>query len=258
METISLWNKPNSTVMEYYPANKKTHDTAIVIYPGGGYTNRAAHEGQGYAAFFNEQGYDAFVVEYRVSPNRFPLPLLDARRAVRYVRANAGKYGVNPNKIVVMGSSAGGHLAAMTSTYRKPVEGEGCDETDSFDCTPNACVLCYPVIHISNLAVTHIGSCVNLLGTDNLAVAQDVDPCLMADAKTPPTFIWHTSDDNCVNIINSLRYGEALKKQNLPFELHVFPNGRHGLGLSTGASPEEKHVAEWSRLLLRWLSYLGF
>ena len=116
-----------------------------MILPGGGYINRAAHEGESYAYFLNEVGMDAFVLQYRVSPYRFPIELLDARRSIRYIRANAEKFGINPSKIGIMGSSAGGHLAEITSLYSGKIDGEGYDELDEVSYKPNAQILCYPV-----------------------------------------------------------------------------------------------------------------
>ena len=115
-------------MLTYYPSENKKGNGTVIICPGGGYCKRAPHEGEGYAKYLNSIGLDAFVVDYRVDPNRFPYPLLDARRSVRYVRKNAEKFGIDPNKIAIMGSSAGGHLAALTSTYRGQIEGEGVDE----------------------------------------------------------------------------------------------------------------------------------
>ena len=126
MKDVRLWEdvipgfieEATVPMIHYYPADKKCGKGCVVIFPGGGYSGRAAHEGQGYAEFFAKNGIDSFVVDYRVKPTLFPYPLLDARRAVRYVRANAEKYGIDPEKIAVMGSSAGGHLAALVSTYK--------------------------------------------------------------------------------------------------------------------------------------------
>ena len=132
-EKKDLWTKTpgmceeTPTITAYMPDEKKS-ELAVVIFPGGGYGMRASHEGEGYAKFLAENGYTSFVIDYRVSPHEFPLPLLDARRAVRTVRHYAGKYGIDKNKIAVMGSSAGGHLAALCSTYFEPIDFEKLDE----------------------------------------------------------------------------------------------------------------------------------
>ena len=256
MQTFKMWeNTPavagEEPILEYYPCENKKTDSAIVICPGGGYAHRADHEGKGYAEFFNSIGMDAFVLQYRVSPYRFPVELADSRRSIRWVRANSEKFGINPDKIGIMGSSAGGHLAAMTSTYRGEIDYENEDEIDKTDYLPNFQVLAYPVITTADLSNVHIGSVINLLGDKQLELAQKVDPTLVADEKTPIAFIWHTSDDGAVNVCNSLRYGEKLREQNIKFEMHIFPEGYHGLGLA----PNHPHVAQWSGLLKNWLEF---
>lgn len=258
MKEMQLWSTVpglciDAPTIEYYPAENKLGDGAVVIFPGGGYYNRAAHEGKGYAEFLNSIGLDAFVVQYRCRAHKFPLPLLDARRGVRFVRHHAKEYGIDPGKIAVMGSSAGGHLAAMASTYFAPIDLEKTDEIDEEDCTPNATILCYPVINVSDLTITHIGSVQNLLG-DQLSLAGAVDPSLTVSEKTPKAFIWHTSNDGGVNVINSYRYAEALRRQNIQTEMHIFPDGPHGLGLAE----QNPHVAQWSGLLKNWLRLLDF
>ena len=257
-ETFSLFDDkaPGAETMvpkiTFYPSLQKCSDATVVIFPGGAYACRASHEGEGYAGLFNTFGMNAFVVDYRVAPAHFPDQLLDARRAVRFVRANAEKFGISKDKIAVMGSSAGGHLAAFVSTYRAPIEGEGVDEIDKEDDLPNAQILCYPVIS-SDEAVSHAGSYHNLLG-DRYGDRDAFSPDLIADEKTPQAFIWHTADDGGVNVINSYRYATRLREKNVPCELHVFPNGAHGLGLA----PHVPHVRQWTELLRNWLNYIGF
>ncbi|MCR5485006.1 MAG: alpha/beta hydrolase [Clostridiales bacterium] len=256
METFKLWeNTPGMCVEEpvitYYKPEKKTKEYSVVILPGGGYACRADHEGVGYAEFLNSYGITAFVVDYRVSPHRFPLPLLDARRAMRFVRKNAEKFDVDPGKTAIMGSSAGGHLAAMLSTYTDGIEFEGADDTDGFPFVPNAQILCYPVICPPSAGdISHFGSYENLLGKDNLSFAGNVSPCANVTNDTPKAFIWHTANDECVNVLNSIYYAEALKKHDVPFEMHIFPNGHHGLGVAAS----DPHVAQWTKLLVNWLS----
>lgn len=258
MTTIQLWeNVPGLCeevpVLEYYPAENKTSDATVVICPGGGYAMRAGHEGQGYAEYFNALGMDAFVCEYRVAPHRFPLPLLDIRRSIRYVRAHAAEYGVNPEKIAVMGSSAGGHLAALVSTYTAPVEFEGADELDEVCALPNASILCYPVIHLPDETnIAHVGSYKNLLGEDTDYAKYS--PNLLVNDTTPTAFLWHTSDDAVVNVINSYLYAKALREHNIKHEMHIFPSGYHGLGVATNMP----HVAQWTVLLKNWLIDLGW
>ena len=253
METYNLWNEQNPTAIRFYPAEKKKGDGAVVIFAGGGYHVRAPYEEVDYALRLNEYGLNAFTVDYRVAPDRFPLPLLDARRAVRFVRANAERFGIDPHKVAVMGSSAGGHLAALVSTYREPIEGEGVDAIDEIDCIPDAEILCYPVITLSE-EHRHKHSARNLLGErlDELAAA--LSPDRIADERTPRTFIWSTANDEIVPIKNSVQYVERLTELGVPVEFHLFPDGRHGLGLAD----ENPHVAVWGELLRRWLSENGW
>lgn len=259
METIKLWgNTPGmceeTPVLEYYKAEEKKSKGTVIICPGGAYVGRAPHEGKGYAEFFNSIGIDAFVLEYRVSPHRFPLELLDARRAIRWVRFHAKEYGIDPNKIAIMGSSAGGHLAALVSTYRQEIEFEGIDEIDKTDYIPNFQILAYPVIAISNFKVGHIDSALNLSGRENAKMIPELDPVLIADKSTPEAFIWHTSNDSGVNVCNSLKYAEKLRALNKQFEMHIFPDGPHGIGLA----PDYPHVSQWVELLKNWLIFKNY
>lgn len=263
-EQFNLWNETPGmceeipTLTAYIPENKTT-DSAVVIMPGGGYGMRAPHEGEGYAKFLTEHGITAFVCGYRVSPHRFPLPLLDSRRAIRTVRFYADKYGIDKNKIAIMGSSAGGHLSAMTSTYFEPIEFEGIDDIDKEDFIPNAQILCYPVIKtLSQTDGAHIGSAKNLMGDKVLELGEKLDPEKTVSDRTPQCFMWHTFEDSCVPVYNSLDYAKALKKYNIPVEMHIFPHGSHGLGLTDGEGKLNKHVSQWGELLINWLKYIGF
>ena len=260
VQTFNLWDNTPGMCEEipkitYYEPQNKTSPWSIVILPGGGYAGRAEHEGKGYAEFFVNNGINAFVVDYRVSPHRFPLPLLDSRRAIRYVRYYAEKFGVNKDKVAIMGSSAGGHLSALTSTYFDKIDFEGIDDIDKEDFIPNAQILCYPVIKLLGAKVSHIGSGMNLLGEKYAELAESVTPELIASEKTPPAFIWHTLNDQAVPVISSLDYAEALRKNNVPAELHIFPDGPHGLGLADN-DENYAHVSKWSSLLLDWLEYI--
>lgn len=251
------------TITAYVPDNK-TSDAAVIVFAGGGYAGRAKHEGEVYAKFLAENGITAFDVAYRVAPHTFPLQLLDARRAVKLVRFNAEKYGIDKDKIAVMGSSAGGHLAALVSTYTKDIElGVPADEIEAESYLPNAQILCYPVIEMV-APCGHIGSGMNLLGENYPDMVPEVTPDEIADTGTPQAFIWHTFADNGVHVSNSLHYAEKLKELGTPVELHIFPDGRHGLGICEGdinKCEESKilvHNAQWTKLLLNWLKYIGF
>ena len=265
---IKLWEKDTPfykdgcelPVLVYYPAKEKSGNGTVIICPGGGYHHKAVHEGAGYAEFLSAAGLNVFVLMYRHSPDYyFPCQLLDARRAVRYVRANAEKYGIDPQKIAIMGSSAGGHLAALASTYKGEIEGEGVDELDSVDPTPSAQILCYPVITPSG----HMGTYRNLLAPSVAAdqVKNLYNPVMLADKSTPPMFLWHTAADNVVSASNSYEYAGALYRLGIPVEMHIYPFGNHGLGLANRTDSDWQcvpHVQSWSALLLNWLKLFGY
>lgn len=255
-QTVQLWERTPGMceeipVLDIYIPEEKTSDIAVVILPGGGYGARADHEGSGYAEFLNRHGIAAFVCQYRVAPHRFPLPLLDARRAVRYVRYYSERFGISREKVYIMGSSAGGHLAAMTSTYYKPIEFEGLDEIDRESGKPDGQILCYPVIKLLGKGITHLDSGRCLLGELQAEMGEELSPDLIADETAPKAFIWHIFNDDVVNVINSLDYAKRLRQMQVPVELHIYPDGPHGLGLA----PDYPHVADWSERLIQWLQY---
>ena len=261
METIMMWETvpgqcEETPVLEYYQTGNKKSDAAVIILPGGGYTCRCWHEGALYAQMLNEFGMNAFVCQYRVHPHAFPLMLVDARRAIRYVRANAEKFGIDPNKIAIMGSSAGGHLAALASTYTAPIDFEDIDEIDKTDCMPNASILCYPALHYPdfrlfpelNEATIYYDCFSKLAGEGKMDILPSLSPDLLVKDTTPPTFLWHTSDDTIVPVLNAYMYAAALRRHNVPCEMHIFPYGDHGLG----SAPYHPHVAQWTGLLKNW------
>ena len=242
----------------YIPENKKS-DGAVVILSGGAYFFRAEHEGKGYAEFLCENGICAFVADYRVSPHRFPLPLLDSRRAIQMVRYLSEKYGIDKDKVAIMGSSAGGHLAALTSTYFEEFEEYKTEDEISVESfIPNAQILCYPVIKLLGKGIAHLGSGKNLLGENQAELGEELSPDNIVSSKTPKAFIWHTFEDAGVNVINSLDYAKALKNNNIETEMHIYPNGPHGMGIPKGDSKVEKHVSSWADALIKWLAYIGF
>jgi len=260
MERIKMWETTpgmceKEPVLEFYPTLNKASKATVIICPGGGYAGLANHEGAGYATYFNTIGMNAFVCYYRVHPHQFPLPLLDIRRAIRYVRANAERFGIDPTKVAVMGSSAGGHLAALVSTYTKPIDFENQDEIDEYGCRPNATILCYPVIHCPDeLNVAHVGSFQNLLGDRLEEHGHEFSCDELVTHDTPPAFLWHTAEDGGVDVINSYLYATALRRNGVLHELHVFPHGNHGLGLA----PSLPHVAQWAPLMRNWLDDMGW
>ena len=256
MREINLCNKvpgmcEEVPVLEYYPAEKKSTKATVVILPGGGYHVRAPHEGKDYAEYFNSLGMDAFVCEYRVAPHRHPLPLLDARRAVQLVRHKAMEFDIDPEKVGIMGSSAGGHLAASVCTLLDDfsdyiVEKDDIDEESYL---PDFQILCYPVIALNDFG--HTGSGDNLLGHTDLynPMRYSLSCQNNIHEKTPIAFIWHTITDDGVSVQNSLAYVSELHRKNIAAELHIFPFGEHGLGIAK----EYPHLNQWTVLLKNWL-----
>jgi len=246
-------SSPDVRITQYTPA-KKTSEWTFLIFPGGAYSMLAEHEGKGYAEFLNANGMQAFVLEYRHFPDVFPAPLSDARNAVRFLRDNAEAFNVNKDKIVVMGSSAGGNLAALLCNYYETVDGE--IVISSTDFLPNAQVLCYPVIRVTE-DFGHVGSGKNLFGEEYEKMAKSFSLDALVNPKTPPAFLWHTFADQSVSVLNSLSYIQAMYKYSIPCEFHMFPAGVHGLGLADRDDDDiSRHVSQWSKLLLNWLQTL--
>lgn len=263
IEVVDLWeNIPGlceeiPKITAFIPKDKKS-DCALVIFAGGGYWGRSEHEGVGYAKYFCEEGITCFVVDYRTRQHKFPVPLLDARRGVQVVRHNAKKYGIDRNKIVVVGSSAGGHLAAMLSTYYEKIDLENTDAIDCEDYIPNAQILCYPVIKLLGKKLTHLDSGLNLLGDKLVFMAEELSPDLIATNKTPPAFIWHTFTDSVVPVLNSLDYAKRLHSVGVNAEVHIFHRGEHGLGLCLKKEADNLYVEKWKKLCFDWLKSIGF
>jgi acetyl esterase/lipase len=228
----------------------------IIVCPGGGYGRRAHHEGEPVAKWLNSLGISAFVLRYRVAPYQYPCALLDVQRAIRTVRHEAESFRINPDKIGVLGFSAGGHLAANAGTSYDNAKGnkDNGDEIDRQSAKPNLLVLCYPVITMKD-PFAHTGSRENLLGKEpELLKVEQLSTELNVTRDTPPTFLWHTSDDAGVPVENSLMFAAALSKHNVLFDLHVFTKGKHGLGLAE----EEEHTNGWTDVCASWLAFNGF
>ncbi len=226
--------------------------SAMVIFPGGGYGALALdHEGVQMARFFNRLGMQAFIVDYRHRGKGYgyPAPLDDARRALRLVRHRAGEWHVDPHRVGIIGFSAGGHLASALSTHFDDGKAEASDRVERQSCRPDFAVLCYPVIGLGK-PYTHRGSQRNLLGDHpDPRLVKELSSEDRVTARTPPTFLWHTMTDRVVPVQNSLKYFEAMVRHGVPGELHVFPAGRHGLGLAR----QKPGAAAWPQLLETWL-----
>lgn len=227
---------------------------AVIVCPGGGYGGRADHEGEPIALWLNSIGIPAFVLRYRVAPYRYPCALSDVQRAVRYVRHHAEEWGIKSDKIAVLGFSAGGHLTASAGTLFDRGNPEAEDPIDRHSCRPDAILPCYPVI-TSRPPYNHVGSMLKLLGDQPNPDLLDLMSCeLQVTPDTPPTFLWHTANDAAVPVENALLFASALSKNKVPFDLHVYEAGRHGLGLAE----EDPHVANWTTVCGLWLERQQF
>lgn len=246
--------KESAEVPYLEPYIEPSANSAVIVCPGGGYTVRAAHEGEPIARWLNSIGVSAFVLQYRVAPNRHPAPLSDAQRAMRLVRHRAKEWGIRTDRIGILGFSAGGHLAATLSTHWDRGDASADDPIERESCRPDATILCYAVVSMS-APYMHSGSRQNLLGPEpSPDLCRDLSIELQVNAETPPAFLWHTADDASVPVDHAVDYSMALRRHGVPFALHVFPHGRHGLGLA----PEAPDVAKWTDLCADWLHGLGF
>ncbi|MEE1085913.1 MAG: alpha/beta hydrolase [Schaedlerella sp.] len=251
---MKLWNKN----IPYYDENiefkpfitpyiVENSRLGIVICAGGAYGKRSDHEGRGYAEWLNSIGISAIVLDYRVAPYMAPAECADVQRAMRVAKYEFGKYGID--KVGIMGSSAGGHLAAVASIHYSEIFYEPQDEIDSISARPDFTILCYPVVDFGDFR--HDVTKSNLIGRrPKKSQKEFYSMQLQVRDDTPKTFIWHTANDLSVPAENSIMYAAALSAHKIPYELHIYPDGRHGLGL---AEEENPYVAQWTDALKRWL-----
>ena len=243
------WDVP--TLTPYLADPKIATGAAMVVCPGGGYGHLADHEGKDYALWLDEHGVSGFVLKYRLGTHgyRHPRMLEDATRAVRLTRSRAKEWGIDPKRVGIMGSSAGGHLAATLLTHFDAGKADATDLIERESCRPDLGVLCYPVITMGEK--THDVSKKLLLG-DNPSpeLVEMLSNELHVTSRTPPCFIWATDEDTTVPVENSLLFAEALRKAGVPFDLHIYQHGKHGMGLA-GGHP-------WTRDCLFWLQSQGF
>lgn len=268
-EPIALWpagapgalgqGPEHTPAISVYPADPaKAGGAAMVICPGGGYGGLAQHEGRDYALFLASHGVSGFVLRYRLGPAGYhhPIMLQDAARAVRWVRRHAVEYGVDPHRVGIMGSSAGGHLASTLVTHFDAGDPAAADEVDRESSRPDLGVLCYAVITMGEF--THRGSRQNLLGpSPDAALVSELSNETKVTPQTPPCFVWHTADDSAVPVENSLQFAAALQRAHVPFDLHIYQHGAHGLGLAA-KPPAFEGAHPWAGDLLFWLKERKF
>jgi acetyl esterase/lipase len=231
---------------------------AMIICPGGGYSRLASHEGEGYALWLNQHGISCFVLTYRLGSHgyRHPAMLQDGTRAVRWVRAHADEYKIDARRVGLMGSSAGGHLTSTVLTHFDAGDTNSADAVERQSSRPDLGILCYAVISMAQFA--HKGSHDNLLGTNaSPELVKLLSNELQVKTNTPPCFLWTTFEDKTVPMENTMMFAEALRKNHVPFDLHVYEKGGHGMGLGDKKEPSTPHHP-WAADCLFWLKQRGF
>lgn len=265
--TIDIWENLSYKVLndfrptlKTYILDSKTNRGAILICPGGGYGFTSPREAEPIALQFNAAGFHAFVLDYSVAPHKHPQPLLDVSRSMCIIRKNALQWNIDPDNITVCGFSAGGHLAASLGVHWNHPILENVPGITPSENKPNKLILSYPVITSGQFA--HRGSFDNLLGiSPSVAMLNFMSLEKHVSELTPPTFIWHTFEDGAVPLENTMLFASGLRRFNIPFELHVFPYGGHGVSLATDETsdtPEQciPHVSNWMPLCIQWLNLI--
>ncbi|PTY02088.1 esterase [Opitutaceae bacterium EW11] len=256
-----LWIRHVSTpaIEVRLPARGNATGQAVIVCPGGAYAGLAYDwEGTDMAGWLNSRGIAAIVLRYRmpvdgdVAHQKWLCPLLDAQRAIRFTRAHAAEWAIDPAKVGIMGFSAGGHLASTAGTHFDAGDATAADPIDRLSSRPDFLILIYPVITMRDY--THAGSRENLLGkTPDDTLLRRYSNELQVTAETPPTFLLHAEDDDAVPVQNSLLFYDALIAHKVPAELHMYPRGGHGFSLALGKG----RLQDWPQLCARWLAELG-
>ncbi len=256
---ILLRNIQNPEISVFLPSKRNATGQAVVICPGGGYWVLAYDlEGTDIAKYLNSIGIAAIVLKYRLPTTGNSLiphksPLMDAQRAMRLVRFNAQSWNINPDKIGIMGFSAGGHLASTLGTHFDEGKIDATDSIERISCRPNFMILMYPVISFND-SICHKGSKQALLGNKpDPELVEYYSNELQVQHNTPPTFICHAANDKTVSVDNALVMYKALHEKKIPVELHILSEGGHGFGLAVNNT----HIASWTNALQEWLKCLN-
>ena len=252
-------DKDIPTLTVYSPEPDKATGAGMVVCPGGGYNGLAQHEGEHYARWLNQQGIVGLVLKYRLASGGYHYPSMcqDVARAMRYVRASADKFGLDPNRIGVMGSSAGGHLASWILTHFDDGQSDADDPIERQSSRPDLGILCYPVISMSP-GIGHAGCRKNLAGDNSSPeLLESLSTELCVTPQTPPCFLWHTYEDGAVKMENSVEFAAALRRSGVPLELHIYEKGHHGLGLGSREYDPAQWLP-WTTECARWLKEQGF
>jgi acetyl esterase/lipase len=268
IQTILLWPdgapkangdgpKDTPTLTIFTPRVGSENGSAVVIMPGGGYQNLAGDlEGREIASWFAARGFKAFILAYRLPSQGylFPVPLLDARRAIQLVRARAREFSISPHRIVAIGFSAGGHLAALAAVQPLAGDPRAADPVERASSRPDYLVLGYPWMSAVSTSTTHLNYCqmFNLMD-QSAALEAAYTPNNFVSPQNPPAFIYHTWNDQAVPVEQSLGFVEALHKAGVSTEVHIFAEGKHGSGLGKG----DAALGHWANLLENWLRGLG-
>jgi acetyl esterase/lipase len=245
-------DKPSITV--YLAPAATANGSAVVVCPGGGYQNLAMdHEGRQIAEWLNAHGVAAFILKYRLGPKyHHPGEMGDVQRAIRSVRAGAAEFRIKPDRIGVWGFSAGGHLASTAATHFTPGDAASSDAIERVSSRPDFAILCYPVISMGEF--THQGSRLNLLGEDpEPQLIEELSNEKQVRPETPPTFLFHTTDDAAVPVENSVMFYMALRRYGIPAEMHLYAHGPHGVGLAQ----KDPVLSTWPARLEDWLKGRG-
>ncbi len=251
------------TLKPFFPKPDKATGAAMVICPGGGYGGlEVEREGEAYALWLNDHGIAGFILKYRLGgPTGYhhPMMLWDAARAVRLVRAKATDWKLDPKRIGIIGSSSGGHLASTLLTHFDAGKPDDADPVERQSSRPDIGVLCYPVITMG--AKTHADTRENLLGKHPPPeLIQLLSNELHVTKDTPPCFLFHTCEDVLVPMENSLAFATALRQAGVPFDLHIYEKGQHGMGLggASDGSYDATRLHPWTRDCMIWLKVQGF